>query len=74
MDLIESAGKNFNVNFTKKEFRQTSHKLVNKCKSMGLLTDKKYKHKHQVLTEEKLDDRGTRLEHTPRRSMTYIYI
>jgi hypothetical protein len=36
---------------------------------MGLLTDKKQKHKYQLLTEEKLEDMGTRLEHTPRKSL-----
>jgi hypothetical protein len=36
---------------------------------MGLLKDKKQKHKSQVLTEEKLDDKGARLEHTPRKSL-----
>jgi hypothetical protein len=36
---------------------------------MGLLTDKKQKHKCWVLIEEKLSDTGARLEHTPRRSL-----
>jgi hypothetical protein len=31
--------------------------------------DKKQKHKRQVLTGEKLDDIGARLEHTPRKSL-----
>jgi hypothetical protein len=35
---------------------------------MGLLINKKQKHKHRVLTEEKLDDIGARLEHTPIKS------
>jgi hypothetical protein len=30
--------------------------------------DKKTKHKRRVLSEEKLDDIGARLEHTPRKS------
>jgi hypothetical protein len=38
---------------------------VNKHRSTGVLIDKKQKHKHQVLTEEKLDDIGARLERTP---------
>jgi hypothetical protein len=42
---------------------------MNKLKTMGLLIDKKQKHKPQVLTEEKLDDVGARLEHTPRKSL-----
>jgi hypothetical protein len=33
---------------------------------MGLLIDKKQKHKLRVLTEEKLDDIRARIEHTPR--------
>jgi hypothetical protein len=36
---------------------------------MGLLIGKKQKHKRWVLTEEKLDDIGGRLEHTPRKSL-----
>jgi hypothetical protein len=48
--------------------RRTIHNLVNKLRSMGLLIDKKQKHKGRVLTE-KLDDIGARLEHTPRKSL-----
>jgi hypothetical protein len=33
---------------------------------------KKQKHKRRVLTEEKLDDTGTRIEHTPRKSLKRI--
>jgi hypothetical protein len=33
-----------------------------------LLIDKKQKHKRRVLTEEKLDEIGARIEHTPRSS------
>jgi hypothetical protein len=36
---------------------------------MCLLTGKKQKHNHRVLTEEKLYDIGARLEHTPRKSL-----
>jgi hypothetical protein len=36
---------------------------------MGLLIDKKQKHKREMLTEEKLDDIGTTLEHAPRKSL-----
>jgi hypothetical protein len=39
---------------------------------MGLLIDKKPKHKRRVLTEEKLDDVGTRLEHTSRKSLKLL--
>jgi response regulator of citrate/malate metabolism len=42
---------------------------VNKLRTMGLSIDKKQKHKCRVLTEEKLDDIGARLEHTPRKSL-----
>jgi hypothetical protein len=48
--------------------RQTIHNLVNKLRT-GLLIDKKQKHKRRMLTEEKLHDIGTRLEHTPRKSL-----
>jgi hypothetical protein len=51
--------------------RQTIHNLVNKLRTMGLLTDKKMKRKYQVLTE-KLDDIGTRLECTPRKSLKHL--
>jgi hypothetical protein len=42
---------------------------VNKLRTTGLLIDKKQKHKRRVVTEEKLDDIGARLEHTPRKSL-----
>jgi hypothetical protein len=48
--------------------RQTVHNLVNKLGTTGLLIDKKQQPKGQVLTEEKLDDVGARLEHTFRKS------
>jgi hypothetical protein len=34
---------------------------VNKLRTTGFLIDKKTKHKHRVLTEEKLDETGARL-------------
>jgi transposase len=46
--------------------KQTIHNLVNKLRAMGLLIDKKQKHKRRVLTEEKLDDIGARHEHAPK--------
>jgi transposase len=49
--------------------RQTIHNLVNKLRTMGLSIDKKTKHKRRMLYEEKLDDIGARLEHTPRKSL-----
>jgi response regulator of citrate/malate metabolism len=48
--------------------RQRIHNLVNKLRT-GHLIDKKQKHKRRVLTEEKLDDIGARLEYTPRKSL-----
>jgi transposase len=52
--------------------RQTIHNLVNKLRTTGLLIDKKTKHKRPVLAEEKLDDTGARLEHTPRKSLKHL--
>jgi transposase len=49
--------------------RQTVYNLVNKLTTTGLLIDKKAKHTRRVLTEEKLDDIGARLERTPRKSL-----
>jgi transposase len=49
--------------------RQTIHNLVNKLRTRGHLIDKKQKHKRRLLTEEKLDDIGARLEHIPRKSL-----
>jgi transposase len=48
---------------------KTIHNLLNKLRSTGLLTDKKQKHTRRVLTEEKSDDIGARLEHTHRKSL-----
>jgi hypothetical protein len=49
--------------------RQTVHNLVNKLRTTGLVIDKKQKHTRRVLTEEKLDDIGARLEYTRRKSL-----
>jgi hypothetical protein len=66
VDLLESDGKNFVM----KEFlADKQFSLVNKLRTMGLLIDIKQKHKRRVLTEEKLDNIGARLEHTPRKSL-----
>jgi hypothetical protein len=43
--------------------------LVNKLRTMRLFIDKKQNHGPRVLTEEKLDDIGARLEHTHRKSL-----
>jgi hypothetical protein len=40
---------------------------MNKLRTTRLSVDKKQKHKHRVLPEEKLDDIGARLKHTPRK-------
>jgi transposase len=69
-----SAGKcqqKFKCNFHDERVpsRQTIHKLVSKLRTMGLLTNKKAKHKCHMLTEEKLDAIGARLEHTSRKSL-----
>jgi transposase len=39
------------------------HNLVNKLRTTGFSIDKKTKHKCRVLTEEKLDEIGAKLEH-----------
>jgi hypothetical protein len=49
--------------------RQIIHNLVNKLRTVRLLIYKKTKYKRWVLTVEKLDDLGARLEHTPRKSL-----
>jgi hypothetical protein len=49
--------------------RQTIHNLTNKHKTAGLLIGNKTKHKRRVLTEEKLDNIGATLEHTPGKSL-----
>jgi transposase len=70
MDLLESVGENFDVNFVMRvPSRQTIHNMGNKLRTKGLLKDKKQKHKRRVLIEEKLDDIGAKLERTPRKSM-----
>jgi hypothetical protein len=45
---------------------------VTKLRTMGLLIDKKQKYKCQVLTEEKLDAIGARLEHTLRKLLKHL--
>jgi hypothetical protein len=48
--------------------RQTIHNLVNKLRTVGLFREETT-HKRHVLAEEKLDDIGARLEHTPEKSL-----
>jgi hypothetical protein len=53
-----------------KDFLQDKQFIVlRKLKTTELLTDKTQKHRHRVLTEEKLDDIGASLEHTSRKSV-----
>jgi transposase len=54
------------------KYGQTIHNLKNKFRTTGLLIDKKQKHKGRVLTEDKLDDIGARLEHTSRKSLNRL--
>jgi hypothetical protein len=51
--------------------RQTNHNLVNKCKTTGLVIDKKQMHKCQLLTE-KLDDIEARLELASRKPLKLL--
>jgi hypothetical protein len=45
---------------------------VNKLRTVGLVIDKKQKRERQALTEEKLDDIGAIIEHTPRKSLKLL--
>jgi hypothetical protein len=69
MDILESVGKKFWHEFRDERVpsKQTIHNLVDILRTTRLLLDKKQKHKCRVLTEEKLDDTGAKLEHTPRK-------
>jgi hypothetical protein len=49
--------------------RQTIHNLMNKLRSTGSLIEPIQKYKHWVLTKEKSDDIGAKLEHTPTKSL-----
>jgi transposase len=49
--------------------RETVHRIVNKVRETGSLLDRKPELKRRVLTEEKLDEIGARLEHSPRKSL-----
>lgn len=49
--------------------RETVHRIVNKVRATGSLLDRKPELKRRVLTEEKLDEIGARLEHSPRKSL-----
>ena len=43
-----------------------------KFKETGSVKSRKVNRRHQVLTEETLDEIGKRLEHTPQKSLTFI--
>lgn len=49
--------------------RSTIHDLVNKVRRTGSFLNKKHVRQRRVLTEEKLDEVGARLEHTPQKSL-----
>jgi hypothetical protein len=73
MDLLESVGELFNVNFLKKEFpadKQFTIRWINL--EWWDSQDKKQRRKCQVHTDERLDNIGARLEHTPRKSLEYL--
>lgn len=48
--------------------RDSVRKLVTKFREMGSILDEKQRVNKRVLTEEKLDEVGERLEHTPQKS------
>jgi hypothetical protein len=69
--VLGSVGENLDVNFVMKEIpadRQFAIWWII-LGQWDSLTDKKRQHKCRVLTEEKLDDIGARLEHAPRKSL-----
>jgi AraC-like DNA-binding protein len=69
MDLLESVGEYIGVNFVKSS-QQTNNSLFGDwLRSTELLIDKKRKNKRWVLADDKLDDIGAILEHTPRKSL-----
>ncbi|XP_069683792.1 probable ATP-dependent RNA helicase DDX52 isoform X1 [Periplaneta americana] len=49
--------------------RTTVHNLVNKVRRTGSILNKKRVQERRVLTEEKLDEIGARLENTPQKSL-----
>jgi hypothetical protein len=46
--------------------------VVNKFKTTVLVLDKKIKRRRHVLTEEELDDTGSRLKRSPRKSLAKL--
>lgn len=49
--------------------RNSVNNLVNKVRMTGMWIDRKPKHQHWILTEEKLDDIGAQLEQLPCKSL-----
>ena len=52
--------------------REAVRLLVNKCRETGSILDKKRKLKWCVLTEQKLEEIGERLENSPQKSLRRI--
>jgi hypothetical protein len=68
-DLLKRVGENFDVNFVMKGFPADKQFMICRTDLEQRDIDKKQKHKRRMLTEEKLDDIGARLEHTHRTSL-----
>jgi hypothetical protein len=67
MDLLENVGENFDVNFVRKEFSADKHFTI---WWINLEQQDCYRQETEmcrVLTEEKLDAIGARLDHIPRK-------
>ena len=52
--------------------RDTVRKLVNRFREKGSVLDRKPQRTRHVLTEEKLDEIGQTLEHSPRKSLSRL--
>jgi hypothetical protein len=70
MNFLENRRK-FRYQFPGELFpsKQSTHNLVNKLKTTGSLLDRKPNRKRNLLTEEKLDDNGARLETSPSKAL-----
>jgi hypothetical protein len=72
-DLLEIVGENFDVNFVTKVFPADKQFAIFKINLInGTLNKEETKHKRRVLTDEKLDGIGVRLEHKPRKSLKHL--
>ena len=49
--------------------RSTIQRLLNKFETIGTVLDKKHSQTQMVLTEEKLNETGDNLEHSPQKSL-----